>query len=232
MRHPIILCAILIAGIFTSCSGGGNNNKTNVEEPIDTVEQVKYIDIPRTHVGVTFGQSYNEVVNYFKRKGIKKEEDWISTNIRQELHYFDNYPRMKYAEFDIPLDSSDPYGFKRVFAIECIDNKVYKMIVLFPEGIKDKIVKKYPFKVVNVEGKVVTRFSLTGSSYVSDDAVKRYGYSNGETVIEIFDFGPLNEYGIYYDAKLKEKADAYMKQVDQEKENKKNTELESQMSNY
>ena len=51
---------------------------------------LKYIDIPRTHVGVTFGQSYNEVVNYFKRKGIKKEEDWISTNIRQELHYFDN----------------------------------------------------------------------------------------------------------------------------------------------
>ena len=135
---------------------------------------------------------------------------------------------MKYAEFDIPLN----YGDIRIFAIECIDNKVYKMIVLFPEGIKDKIVKKYPFEVVNVEGKVVTRFSLTGSSYVSDDAVKRYGYSNGETVIEIFDFGPLNEYGIYYDAKLKEKADAYMKQVDQEKENKKNTELESQMSNY
>lgn len=223
----MLIFLIGVASIISTSCGGSVSYKSNEETLIDTVKQVKYIDIPRTHEGVTLGQSYNEVINYFKNKKIDPE-DWITTKIRKELHYFDNYPRMKYAEYQIPVDL---YNAKWI-AFECFDNKVYKMIVLLPDGVKDKIIEKYPFEVVNVEGKVVTSYSLTGPTYVSDDAVKRYGYSNGESVIEIFDFGPLNEYGIYYDAKLKEKADAYMKQVDQEKENQKNAELDSQMSNY
>ena len=199
---------------YTSCIRNNSNTMVTTESKVDS------IDIPRTHLGITLGQSYNDAMNILNQIG---EYTKYARGGVGAAYINKTYPRIKSVAFDIK--NNEDY---QACGISCIDNEIYEITVGLPSPhflkIKEKTYSKYPFEIEDTKYHVVGN----GGGYVSASSIKKFIYSNGITDIEMYDGGPDCSYVYYYDSKLRQKARNHMEEIDARAE----AELESKISNF
>lgn len=210
---------LIIAMCLASCSGRSAIPETeDIESDSIQSEQPsisKDVDIPRTHLGVTLGMSYDEAKSLLLGNVCKAIDENVDNEHKSIL-------------VEQRGDWLGDWGAKySKFYIETFDGKVYS-ISLEPQNnpaeVLEALKQKYPF---NVEESEELRYHRNG--LVSKVVKKEYSCSNGKTEI-YFD---ESSYMIRYrDVRLKEAKSKYWEEVETLSKRQLQEEVNQQLSDY
>ena len=202
------MLVLLCSCVYSTTSSNDNPIDSNKGE-----SQVKKVDIPRSHLGISLGMSWPKAKKILINRGYRfhswggKEDEYKVITVGR-------------GSFAIGPKDQDKYSDVK---INIFDNKVY-CIALEPKGVSYEVIaeelkQKYPLEVEESE--------WVGS--YGSGTFHKYYYSNGETGIFFKDRDVINLDGDdpsvftgtliqYIDVKIKAEREEFKKQVNAKKE--------------
>lgn len=158
MKKITLMCVIVVCTVVVYWMIGRAIQNRKIEQSLAKSQQ-ETIDIPRTHWGITLGQSRAEVDKYLKRMGSPKIEKskyyaitWDEIKLRKT---HTEYPEGEVVDYE--LEGSNEYYS---ISIEWFKDKVVSILVnpYNSETIAEGVRLKYPLQQFGRDGDTVTEF--------------------------------------------------------------------------